>query len=130
MISVQFTFDLPISPSTRQDPLIAAKQQELARIDAEREDMLREHTNDLDDSLADYEALSRQLNRANQTVLSLAQEKVDLQYASYKAGNSDLTNVLAARRELIDQRLRVIDLENQRDAIAAQLHFTYGETAQ
>ena len=80
--------------------------------------------------LADYEALSRQLNRANQTVLSLAQEKVDLQYASYKAGNSDLTNVLAARRELIDQRLRVIDLENQRDAIAAQLHFTYGETAQ
>ena len=44
MVSVQFTFEIPVSPATRQDPLIAAKQQELYRIDADREAMLRDPT--------------------------------------------------------------------------------------
>ncbi len=130
MVSMQFTFDLPVSPSTRQEPLIAAKQQALVRIDAEREGMLREHTNELDSELADYAALSRQLDRARHTALSLAQEKMALQTASYKAGKGDLTAVLAARRELIDQRMKIIDLEGQRETLAAQFYFAYGEGAQ
>lgn len=130
MISIQFTLDLPVSPATRQDPLIAAKQHELARIDAEREAMLREHGNELDNSLAEYAALSRQADRAKYNALPLAQEKVKLQTASYQAGKGDLAAVLAARRELIDQRLKVIDLEGQRATVAAQLHFAYGEIEQ
>lgn len=130
MISVQFSFELPVSPSTRQDPLIASKQQALLRIDAQREAMLRDHTNELENDLAEYQALSRQLERTNQTTLPLAREKVDLQYAGYKAGKADLTTVLTARRELIDQRMKAIDLEAQRTATAAQLYFAYGETAQ
>ncbi|WP_231602474.1 TolC family protein [Herbaspirillum chlorophenolicum] len=126
MVSVQFTFDIPVSPSTRQDPRIAAKQQELYRIDADREAMLRDHTNELENDLADYQSLTRQLERANQTALPLAQQKVDLQYAGYRAGKSDLTAVLAARREIIDQRLKIIDMEAQRAAVAAQLYFAYG----
>ncbi|WP_039785732.1 TolC family protein [Herbaspirillum huttiense] len=130
MVSVQFTFEIPVSPATRQDPLIAAKQQELYRIDADREAMLRAHTNELESDLADYQSLSRQLERANQTALPLAQQKNDLQYASYRAGKSDLTTVLAARREVVDQRLKIIDLEAQRSAVAAQLYFAYGEDQQ
>jgi outer membrane protein, heavy metal efflux system len=130
MISVQFSFELPISPSTRQDPLIAAKQQALLRIDAEREAMLRDHLNELENNLATYDALSRRLERTNQTTLPLAREKVDLQYAGYQAGKADLAAVLTARRELIDQRMKVIDLEAERTATAAQLYFAYGENAQ
>jgi outer membrane protein TolC len=37
-----------------------------------------------------------------------------------------LTTVLAARREVVDQRLKIIDLEAQRSAVAAQLYFAYG----
>lgn len=129
MVSVQFTFDLPIATARRQDPLIVAKQQELTRIDADREAMLRDHANQLENDLADYTALTRQLERAGQTALPLAREKVDLQTASYQAGKSALTNLLAARRELIDQRLKIIELQKQRAVIAAQLHFAYGETA-
>ena len=129
MISVQFTFDLPIATARRQDPLIAAKQQELSRIEADREAMRRDHANQLENDLADYVTLRRQLERAEQTALPLAREKVDLQTASYKAGKTDLTSVLAARRELIDQRLRIIELQAQHAVIAAQLHFAYGETA-
>lgn len=130
MVSLQFTFDLPVSPSTRQEPLIEAKRQELVRLDAEREAMLREHANELDNDLADYAALSRQLDRARQTVLPLARQKVELQTAGYRAGRGELTSVLAARRELIDQRLKEIEQEGQRAALAAQLHFAYGESAQ
>jgi outer membrane protein, heavy metal efflux system len=130
MISVQFSFELPVSPSTRQDPLIASKQQALLRIDAEREAMLRDHFNELENDLAEYQALSRRLERATQTALPLAREKVELQYASYQAGKADLAAVLTARRELIDQRLKTIDLEAERTAAAAQLYFAYGENAQ
>lgn len=129
MISVQFTFDLPIATAHRQDPLIAARQQELTRIEADREAVLRDHANQLENDLADYAALTRQIERAGQTALPLAREKVDLQTASYKAGKTDLASVLAARRELIDQRLKIIELQAQRAAIAVQLYFTYGETA-
>ncbi len=130
MVSVQFTFEIPVSPSTRQDPRIAAKQQELSRIDADREAMLRDHANELENDLADYQALTRQLERADQTTLPLAQQKLDLQYAGYRAGKSDLTAVLAARRDIVDQRLRIIDMEAQRTGMAAQLYFAYGEDLQ
>ncbi|AXK40620.1 TolC family protein [Crenobacter cavernae] len=128
MVSVQFTVDLPVSPSTRQDPLIEAKRQELVRIDAEREAMRRERTFELENTLAELAAVTHQVERARQTSLPLAREKIDLQTASYQAGKGDLAALLAARRELIDQRLKVIDLEGQRAALAARLHFAYGET--
>ncbi len=130
MISVQFSFELPISPSTRQDPLISAKQQALFRIDAEREAMLRDHVNELENNLAEYQSLSRRLDRTNQTTLPLARQKVELQYAAYQAGKADLTAVLTARRELIDQRMKAIDLQAERTATAAQLYFAYGEAMQ
>ncbi len=129
MVSVQFTLDLPISPATRQDPLIAAKQQELTRLDAERDGMLRDHTNELESTLADYTTLTRQLERARQTALPLIEQKVALQIASYQSGKGDLNAVLAARKERIDQRMRIIEVEAQRTRAAAQLYYAYGDNA-
>ncbi|WP_024303473.1 TolC family protein [Pseudogulbenkiania sp. MAI-1] len=130
MVSLQFTFDLPLFSKTRQDPAIAAKQQELARIDAEREAMLRDHANELDSDLADYAALGQQVERVHLEWLPLAQQKVDLVTASYQAGRADLTTVLSARRELIEQRFKLIELDYQRTSTAARLYFAYGENAQ
>ncbi|MBC3868621.1 TolC family protein [Undibacterium oligocarboniphilum] len=127
MVSIQFTFDLPVSPATRQDPLIAAKQRELDRIDAERDSMVRGHTAELESLLAEYATLTRQLERARQTALPLAEQKVSLQTASYQAGKSDLSAVLAARRERIEQRMRIVELEAGLTRTAARLHYAYGE---
>jgi len=127
MIGVQLTYELPIFSSHRVDPLIAAAMSEQADIDAQREIMLRDHTNMLENDLADYAALNRQLDRANSTELPLAQQKVTLQLASYQAGKADLSAVLATRRELIEQRLKIITLENMRAVTAAQLYFAYGD---
>jgi outer membrane protein TolC len=128
MVSVQFTFELPLSPATRQDPLIAAKQQELVRIDAEREGVLRDHINELENDLADYRALQNQLKRAQQVALPLAQEKVKLLTISYQASKADLSSVLSARRELVDLRFKIIDLESQCLSMAAKLYFSHEES--
>lgn len=126
MVSLQFTLDLPLFTRTRQDPRITVKREELARVENQRAAMLRDHTQELEDELAEYEVLSRQLRRLREVHLRLAQEKVDEQFASYRAGKADLTSVLQARRELIGQRMREIELQARQAVVVAKLFYFYG----
>ena len=130
MVSLKFTLDLPLFPKTRQDPQIEAKRQELVRVESERDAMLRDHTQELEADLAAYEVVTRQLARLRETHLPLAREKVDSQFATYRAGKSDLTAVLAARRELINRRMKEVELDGKRAAAAARLYYFYGPGAQ
>lgn len=127
LISAQVSFDLPLFTASRQDPTIRARRKDVLSLEMERVALLREQRRELDSRLARYQALSSQLERAQTTWITLAQQNVDLQYAAYQNGQSDLNAILDARRELIDQRLRAIDLAYQRDLIAMQLHFAYGK---
>ncbi len=130
MVNVQFSWDLPLFPDSRQNPKIAAKQAELNQLEAEREAQSREHIQQLENELADYERLSRAVRRNQESLLPLAQEKVELSMASYRAGTGDLNAVVAARRELITARLKQIDVEEQRALTSARLYFAYGEPSQ
>ncbi|HHS7807733.1 MULTISPECIES: TolC family protein [Pseudomonas] len=130
MVSVQFSWDLPLFPDSRQNPKIAAKHAELNQLEAEREALSRKHTQQLEDELADYERLNRAVRRTLDSLLPLAKEKVELSMASYRAGKGDLNSVVAARRELIEARLKQIDVEEQRALTSARLYFAYGESAQ
>jgi outer membrane protein TolC len=129
MVSLQFTVSLPIFGSSRQDLLISAKHQELRRLEAERLDMVRDHTEALEAELADLAALDNQLARLTSTRLPLAHQKVDYQLASYQGGKGDLAAVLSARRELIDAQLMQVDLQARRNAAAAKIYFSYEELA-
>ena len=97
-----------------------------SRVETQRDAMLRDHTQELEAALAEYEVVARQLTRQRDVRLPLAREKVDYQFASYRAGKADLGSVLAARRELIDQRLRQIELEGKHARAAARLYYFYG----
>ncbi|AVO58750.1 TolC family protein [Pseudomonas chlororaphis] len=130
MVSVQFSWDLPLFPGSRQNPRIAARQAELSQLEAEREALSREHAQQLEAQLADYQRLDRAVRRNQQSLVPLAREKVDLSLASYRAGKGDLAAVVAARRELIEARLKQIDVEEQRALTNARLYFAYGESAQ
>lgn len=130
MVSIEFTVGLPLFARTRQDPAIAAKRQALERVAAERLAMLRDHTLELENDLADYDALTRQLERMRSTRLPLAEQRVAYEFASYRAGKGSLVNVLVARREHINRQLESIALEAQRAVAAAKLYFIYGEGAQ
>ncbi|MDI1300946.1 MAG: TolC family protein [bacterium] len=128
MMSFQVSMDLPLFAGTRQNPVIRSKQQALLGIEAERESMTREHRAILEAEVADYAALTQQLDRQRHEALSLAQDRVDLQMAAYRSGRADLTQVLQARRELRDIRLQAIALENQQQVLAARLHFLFENT--
>lgn len=127
MVSVQFSVDLPLFPDSRQNPQIAAKHAELNQLEAEREVLSREHAQQLEEDLAEYQRLNRAVRRSQEQLLPLAQEKVALSMASYRAGKGELAAVIAARRELIEARLKHIDFEEQRALTSSRLYFTYGE---
>lgn len=130
MLSAQLTFDLPLFAGRRQDPKIAAKRAEMLRLEAEREAVTRERLQELDDDLAEYRRLDRALARSQQTLVPLAEEKVQLAVADYRAGAGDLMTLVAARRELIEARLKHIDLQQQRAQTSARLYFAYGDRSQ
>jgi outer membrane protein TolC len=127
MVSLQFSLTLPVFAASRQNPIIDARRQELRRLESERTEMLRDHTQTLDGELADYELLSRQLMRVREVRLPLAHQKVDLQMSAYGVNKTDLAAVLGARRELIDVRLAEISLQSQHDVAAARIYFAYVE---
>ncbi len=129
MVSVQFTFELPLSPRQRQDPLAAAKRKEVERIEAEREDVLRRHREEIEMQLAEHDELTRKLERLQSTATPLAQERLALAMAAYESARGDLAAVLNARRELAEVRLRPIELQAQRHALRARLNYLLTEHA-
>lgn len=127
MVSLQLSIDLPVFGATRQDPKIAARQAHLRQIEAEREAVLRDHYQQLEDDLAAYQQLDRAFKRSQTTLLPLARNKVQLSMADYRSTRNELADVISARRELINAQLKQIDLEQQRALASARLHFTYSE---
>jgi outer membrane protein TolC len=121
MISVQFSFELPWQRDRRQQPMVEAKRQEVARIDAERDDLLRRRTAEVEAMLADSAALQSQLARLQGPAVALADERSTLALAAYQAGRESLGAVLAARAQAVELRLRAAELEGRRDALRVRL---------
>jgi outer membrane protein TolC len=127
MLSFQFMFDLPWQRQQRQAPQLDAKLREIDRLDAEREDATRRHGEELEAQLAELQALDRQHTRLQQQGLPLAAERVALTLAAYQSGRSDLAPVLVARREVVEARMRLIELDAQRMALRVRLNTLVAE---
>jgi outer membrane protein TolC len=121
MVSFQLSFDLPWQKGQRQQPQIAARLKEAERVAAEREDTMRRHTEELEAQLAELQALDRQQARLQTEALPLAAERVTLALAAYEAARGDLPAVLQARREAVETRLRLIEIDAQRAALRVRL---------
>ena len=122
MVSFQVTFDLPWQKERRQTPMIQAKQRELERLEVEQEDVARKHLQELDDSAAELQALDSQIERLKSTGLQLAQGRADLALSNYRAAKGDLGAVLGARAQVLEARMRLIDLQAQRDSVTTRLN--------
>ena len=128
MVSVQFSFELPLWAGQRQDPQIAAKRKELDRIAAEQEDTRRRRVEELEARLAEHDELNRKLARLTDAAVPLAAQREQLLLASYSAGRADLGMVLAARRDSAELHLRLLDLQAQRMSLRARLAYLSTET--
>ncbi|MFI8481548.1 TolC family protein [Pseudomonas sp. NPDC078700] len=124
LVSLQVSIDLPIFSGSRQDPKIAARRSALNQIEAQREAQLRAHIQQLEDDLASYRRLDRALTRNQMTLIPLAEDKVKLSMADYRAARNQLSTVISARQELIAAQLKQIDIKEQRALASARLYFT------
>lgn len=122
MVSFQLSFDLPWQKGQRQEPLIRAKQLESQRVEAEQEDAARRHLQELEESALELQTLERQIERLQSDGIALAADRSALALSSYQAGKADLGSVLGARAQVLEARLRLIELQAQRDGLLVRLN--------
>jgi cobalt-zinc-cadmium efflux system outer membrane protein len=127
MAMLEVRVDLPLFPGSRQDPMIASKLAQRSALDADREASLREHAAMLQGDIAEYQRLQRSEQRFNAVLLPLADRKVTLALASWRSGEGELTDVIAARRDRIATRLKSIATTGERQLAAARLHYAYSD---
>ena len=127
MMSIQLSFDLPWQVGQRQQPQVLARQKEVLRIEAERDETLRRHREEIEAQLAELQALDAQRARLDGAGQALAAERVALALASYQAGRGNLGDVLMARREAAETQLRLIGLDAQRLALRVRLNTLIAE---
>ncbi len=129
-VSAGVTIGLPIFTRHRQNAEIASKQSEAARAQAEREDVRRALTDALSSDLADHVMHHEQWMRARDTLQPLAEQRVELETASYAAGRASLADVADAHAALADATLTTLDREALVAADGARLVLSYRSDAQ
>ncbi len=122
LVSVQFTFELPLAPNERQQPLVRAKQYELERLAGERAEVLQQHQQQLDMLLAERDEASHKLDRLLQQAQPLAAQRTALTLAAYQSGRDTLSAVLDAGRQQTELRLRALELQAKRAAVQWRLN--------
>lgn len=120
-VSVQLSFELPLATGQRQQPQIAAKQKEIERVDAEREDLVRRQTQELKNLLAENSELERKLERLTKQATPLAAQRTAFALAAYQSGRDKLASVLEARKQQTDLGLRSLELQARKATVQWRL---------
>jgi outer membrane protein TolC len=128
MISVSVSFDLPLLSSSRQDPLIESGSHAAEATSRDYQDARYALEASARVQLAELDRLERAINRLESGHIPLAEQRVRLAMADYRASKGMLRDVIAAREELVELRMRQIDLEEQKALAVTTLHLSYGET--
>lgn len=113
MAGVMFTVDLPLFQSKRQDKDYAADVSRTHQANDELALVRRAHEAQISTLIAQYQAAQAMWLRQRDEILPLQQQRVSLLNAQYRAGQSDLASVLAARRDLLDTTLAATTAEKE-----------------
>jgi len=122
LVSVQFTFELPLAPNERQQPMVIAKQKEWVRLTSERDDLVRKNTQELDSMLAELDESSRKLKRLTLEAEPLAAQRSALTLAAFESGRDTLAAVLQARQQQTELALRGLELQARQAAVQWRLN--------
>ncbi len=127
MLSIQAKVDLPIFSKQRQDPVIAARNEALRQVRAEREEARRMHEAEIKRMLADWETARERLKRYWQELVPLSREAAAAALAAYRSGRGNLATALEARRTVLDTRLADVQTQAELARAWAQLNFLVPE---
>ena len=127
LLSVRFTFELPLAPNERQQPVVIAKQKQLERLSSERADLVRQRTQELDSLLADLEEADRKLKRLATEAQPLAEQRSALTLAAFETGRDTLSAALQARQQQTELALRELALQGKRADVQWRLNTLIAE---
>lgn len=126
MVSVGVIVSLPLFAGSRQEPQIAARKAENASARAQVEDTRRALAAQFEADWADHVMHHDQWHRTVSVVVPAAQQRADLETASYAAGTAGLPEVLDAMSALADAKLTALEREAMVARDAARISLTYG----
>lgn len=127
LVSVQLTFELPLAPNERQQPLVIARQKELERLSGEREDLVRKHTQELRAMLAELDEFNLKLKRLTLEAQPLAAQRSALTLAAFESGRDSLSAVLQARQQQTELTLRSLELQAKQATVQWRLNTLIAE---
>ena len=130
MISFGIVIDLPAFGEKRIAPEVRARQAQKLAAEHRREDAQRQHVLEFNLALADWDAANTRRAGFDDTLLPLAQDRIDQALAAYKGGAGKLADLLETRRQWLETRLAQLQLEQDAARAWAQLqYFAHGAHA-
>lgn len=127
LAGVMFTVDLPLFQSQRQDKDHAADLSRTMQANDRLALTERQHVAQVRTLVADYRAAQLRWSRQLQEVLPLLRQRLTLLAAQYRAGRSDLTSLLEARRSVLDSELAATQAEKEMARTWAAIHWLIPE---
>jgi outer membrane protein TolC len=125
MMMAKVNFSLPVFTGSRQNPRIAAAQRKLEQSEAEHQLRRAEFQRQREEWLAEETALTLRIKRLSEETLPLLTRKIALAEAAFSGGRSSAAALILAREKHLDTRIQAIDLEAERAAVRANLHFLF-----
>jgi outer membrane protein TolC len=127
MASVEVRIGLPLFQGSRQQPIVDARAADVARASAERRGAEREHEAMLEAQLAEHAAISANLARMREVRLPLARRRAEAAAGAFAAGRMNATDMIAARREMLEAELENLEFEQRLAVLGAAMTLQYGE---
>lgn len=123
MAGVMFTVDLPLFKSQRQDKDHAADVSRSMQANDQLAQTEREHVAQVRTLIAEYNAAQALWMRQRDDVLPLVRKRASLMAAQYRAGQTQLPELLDARRTVLDSELAVYQAEKEMARTWAAIHW-------
>ncbi len=123
MVSLNLSRPLQWDQTQRQDRELAARQSQVSRAVAERDDLLRAHEAEVRVMLQEWQSHVARLERYDARLLPLNRQRNEAALSAYRANNGSLAAVLEARRAEIDTRIERLRIEMDIARLWAQLAF-------
>lgn len=128
MVSVGVSVPLQWDRKNRQDRELSARLATVAQARADREEALRAHIAETRQLINAWQDNLSRLARYEKDLVPLARAANDAMLAAYRGGKATLADLLAARRNEIDTRVKALELEAQTARLWAQLNFLFPGT--
>ena len=130
MVSLGVSVPLPWDTANRQDREVAAKLAAAGQAAAQRDEVLRAHEAEVVSMTQEWESNRARLARYEREIVPLAVDRSAALLAAYRGGKSSVNEVLSARRNELEVRLQMLELEAQTARLWAQLSFLFPEDVQ